>query len=120
MSEPNRCHWFVAYVQMKRAVSSGGSARLAERQEGRLELARSDPKDRREQSLYLRQRHTRLLEVLPLLIRVRPFARLVALEEQDLRDAFIGVDLRRQWGRVRDLERDEAFPLGLERRDVHD
>ena len=57
---------------------------------------------------------------LPALVLVGHLARLVALEEQHLRDALVGVDLRRQRRRVRDLDRDVPFPLGLERRHVHD
>jgi hypothetical protein len=42
----------------------------------------------------------------------------IGLEEQDLTDALVGIDLRRQRGRIGDFEGDVAFPLGLEGRDV--
>src|SRR5688572_14219655 len=70
--------------------------------------------------LHLRQRQPVLLLVLALLVRVRDLAGLVALEEQHLRDALVRVDLGGQRGRVRDLQRDDALPLGLQRRHVHD
>src|SRR5262245_40149743 len=70
--------------------------------------------------LEARQREALLRLVLPLLVGVGDLARLVALEEQELRDALAGVDARGQRRRVRDLERDDALPLGLERGDVHD
>ena len=41
------------------------------------------------------------------------------LEEDHLRNAFVRIDLGRQRRRVRKLERDVTFPLGFERRDVH-
>jgi glycosyltransferase involved in cell wall biosynthesis len=49
-----------------------------------------------------RQRDPGLLLVLPRLVLVRRLARLVALEEQHLRDALVGVDLRRQRRRAAD------------------
>src|SRR2546426_12354186 len=45
---------------------------------------------------------------------------LVGREEQHLGNPLVGVDLRGEGRRVRDLERDEAFPFGLERRHVGD
>src|SRR5687767_8536870 len=71
-------------------------------------------------SLHPREREPQLPLILALLVGVRDLARLVALEEQDLGDPFVGVHLGRQRRGVRDLERDEALPLGLERGDVHD
>src|SRR5262249_25824800 len=62
----------------------------------------------------LRQRHAALRLVLALLVLVRHRARLVTLEEDHLRDAFVRVDFGRQRRRVRDLDRDVALPLGLE------
>jgi hypothetical protein len=44
----------------------------------------------------------------------------VGFEEQHLRAAFVGVDLRRQRRGVGELERHVAFPLRLEGRDVDD
>src|SRR5438132_5338968 len=57
--------------------------------------------------------------VLALLVRVGGLGLLVALEEEHLGDALVGVDLGGQGRGVRDLERDDALPLRLEGRDVH-
>src|SRR6185503_368425 len=70
--------------------------------------------------LQLGEREDLLGLVLPLLVRVRDLAHLVALEEEDLGDALVGVDLRGQRRGVGDLEGDDALPLRLEGRDVHD
>src|SRR3954467_10680277 len=70
--------------------------------------------------LKLRQDYTGLLLVFAVLVLVAGLAGFVALEEEDLAQAFVGVDLCRQRGGVRDLERNEAFPFRLERGDVHD
>src|SRR5688572_24347439 len=67
-----------------------------------------------------RQRQTLLLLVLARLVGVRHLAVLVALEKEHLRDPFVRIDLRRQRCRVGNLERHEALPLWLERRDVDD
>ena len=67
-----------------------------------------------------RQRDFLLLQVLALLVAVRDLARLVALEEQDLRDTLVRVDLGRQRRRVGDLERRGPLPFRLEGRDVDD
>src|SRR6476469_1995113 len=67
-----------------------------------------------------RQSQSLLLLVLPGLVLVRHFAVLVALEEQDLRDALVGVNLGGKRRRIRDLQRDVAFPLRLEGCDVDD
>src|SRR5437899_2917745 len=56
--------------------------------------------------------------VLAFLVLVGFRTRLVALEEQDLRDAFVRVNLGRQRRGVGDLDRDVPFPLGFERRHV--
>src|SRR5881628_84511 len=48
------------------------------------------------------------------------FVSLVGREEQHLGNPLVGVDLRGEGRRVRDLERNEALPLGLERRHVGD
>src|SRR5262245_57332074 len=63
----------------------------------------------------VRQGHAALAHVLAAAVLVARLALLVRLEEQHLRDALVRVDLRRQRRRVRELERDVAFPLGLER-----
>src|SRR5215831_6494951 len=68
----------------------------------------------------LRQRDALLPLVLAAAILVGRLAHFVRLEEDHLRDALVGVDLRGQRRRVRELEGDEAFPLGLEGRYVHD
>src|SRR5205085_7222937 len=67
----------------------------------------------------LREDDPLLRLVLPFAIGVAHFAGLIRLEEQDLAQAFVGVDTRGQWRGVRDFERDKAFPLRLKRRDVH-
>ncbi len=58
--------------------------------------------------------------VLPLLVFVRTLADFVALKEQDLRDAFVGVDAARQRRGVGDFERGVAFPLRVEAGDIDD
>src|SRR4051794_21704327 len=72
--------------------------------------------------LELRQSHPGLLLVLPLLVGVAGLADVIVigLEEQNLADAFVGVDLGREGRRIADLEGHVAFPLGLEWRDVGD
>src|SRR5262249_18475378 len=67
-----------------------------------------------------RQRDPHLVHVLAGALRIRLLALLVGLEEQNLRQTFAAVDLGRQRRRVRDLERQRAFPQRLERRDVAD
>jgi hypothetical protein len=47
-------------------------------------------------------------------VGVADFAHFVGLEEQDLAEAFVGVDAGRERRGVGDLEGDEAFPLGFE------
>src|SRR5664279_4082672 len=68
----------------------------------------------------LGKRNALLALVLAAAVLVRRLADLVRFEEDHLRDAFVGVDLRRKRRRVRELERDVAFPLRLERRHVDD
>jgi hypothetical protein len=70
-------------------------------------------------SLQLRQHNPCLLLVLPGFISVAGFARLVALEEEYLAQAFIGIDLGWQRGAVGNFQRHKAFPLGLKGRYVH-
>src|SRR5205823_5820461 len=67
-----------------------------------------------------RQRQPLLVLVLPLLISITGLAHFVTAQEQNLSNAFVGVDLRGQWGRVADLERDLAAPFRLQRRHVDD
>src|SRR6185295_17755042 len=68
----------------------------------------------------LGQRDALLPLVLATAVLVRGLAHLIGLEEDHLRDAFVGVDLRGQRRRVGELERDEALPFGLKRRYVYD
>ena len=56
----------------------------------------------------------------PFAVGVADLADLVGLEEEDLAEAFVGIDARGQRRGVGDFEGDEAFPLGLERGDVDD
>jgi hypothetical protein len=70
--------------------------------------------------LQFRQHDPRLLLLFSCLVFVAGFARLVALEEENLAKAFIGIDLGRQGSTVGNLKRDKAFPLGLKRRYVYD
>src|SRR5882672_2956704 len=51
---------------------------------------------------------------------VADFAVFVRLKEKYLAEAFVGVDFCGERRGVADFERDEAFPFGLERRDVDD
>src|ERR1035437_9250738 len=61
-----------------------------------------------------------LILVLAFFVGITSFTNFFAPHENDLRDSFIGVDLRRQRSRVRYLDRDLALPLRLQRRHVHD
>jgi len=58
--------------------------------------------------------------VFALFVLVADFRWFVALEEENLAEAFVGVDTRGQRRRVGDFEGDETLPFRLERRDVHD
>src|ERR1700682_1088226 len=68
----------------------------------------------------LGQRDALLALIFAAAILVRGLADFVGLEEDHLRDALVGVNLRRQRGGVGELQRDKALPLGLEGRDVDD
>src|SRR5579859_4584174 len=68
------------------------------------------------EGLDFRERDALLALVLAAAIAVGGLADLVGLEEDDLRDALVRVDLRRQRRRVGELQRHVAFPLRLERR----
>src|SRR5690606_32782440 len=70
--------------------------------------------------LGLGQRHALLSLIFPAAILIRDLADLVRFQEQHLRHTLVGVNLRRERRRVRELERDVAFPFRLERRHVHD
>src|SRR5262245_26886815 len=68
----------------------------------------------------LRQGDAALALILAGLVAVGDLAGLVALQEQELAGALVGVDAGRQRRGVGEFQRDVAFPLGLERCDVHD
>src|SRR5260221_2533151 len=70
--------------------------------------------------LDLRQCDAALALILAGLVAVGDLAGLVALQEQELRRALVGVDLRGQRRGVGEFERNVAFPLGFQRRHVHD
>src|SRR5664280_1541200 len=72
--------------------------------------------------LQLGQDDALLLLILSLAVGVAGLAHVVGigLEEEDLAQALVGVDARRQWRGVRDLERHKSLPLRLERGDVDD
>src|ERR1700682_4284180 len=81
---------------------------------------RSGGRDRQAFWSDLGQRDALLALIFAATVLVRGLADFVGLEEDHLRDAFVGVDLRGQRGGVGELQRDKTFPLGLERRDVDD
>src|SRR4051812_23144041 len=70
--------------------------------------------------LELRQGYALLPHIFAGAVGVADFARLVALEEQELARAFVGVHLGGKRRGVREFERHMAFPAGLERGYVHD
>src|SRR5688572_12958341 len=74
------------------------------------------------ESLEPGQRHPDLPLVFARLVPIAPLADvvIVRLEEQYLADALVRVDASGEGRRVRDLQRDVPFPLGLERRHVGD
>ncbi len=61
-----------------------------------------------------------LVLILTFAVGVADLADFVGLEEEDLAEAFVGVDARGQGCGVGDFEGDEALPLGLEGGDVDD
>src|ERR1700739_1281566 len=71
-------------------------------------------------SLQLWQNDSLLGLVLAFAVGVAGFANLVGLEEDDLAQALVGINSCRERRGVRDFQRNEAFPLGLERGHVHD
>src|SRR3954454_13213698 len=71
-------------------------------------------------SLELGQGDAGLSHILALAVGIGDFGLLGALQEQELADAFVGVDPRRQRRRVADLQRHVALPFRLEWRDVHE
>src|SRR5438094_831711 len=68
----------------------------------------------------LRQRDPLLPLILAAAVLVRCVAHLVGFEEDHLRNALVGIDLRRQRRRIREFERHVAFPFGLEGSYVYD
>ena len=64
--------------------------------------------------LQLRQHDALLGLILSFAIGVTGLADLIRLEEDNLAQPFVGVDLCRKRRRIGNLERHEAFPLGLE------
>ena len=72
------------------------------------------------QSSGFRQGNAGLTHVFAVAVFVGSFADFVALEEEDLRHAFAGVDFGGQGGGVGKLEGNVAFPFRLERGDVDD
>src|SRR5690554_4522295 len=68
----------------------------------------------------LRESHSALAHVLAGAVGIADLAWLVALQEQELAGAFVGIDFGRKRRRVGEFQRHVAFPLGLQRRDVHD
>ena len=70
--------------------------------------------------LQLWQQDALLVLIFAFAVGIRDFANLVALEEEHLGDAFIGVDFGGQRSGVGDFEGDKAFPFRLERGDVDD
>src|SRR5487761_2266 len=73
-----------------------------------------------ETALEPRQRHAALLLILAAAIGIGHLADLIAPEEQELADAFAGIDARGQRRGVRYLDGDVALPFGLQWRDVDD
>jgi len=61
-----------------------------------------------------------LILVFAALVSVTLLAYFISLEEDELSDAFVGVDLGGKWGGVADFEGDLAAPLGLKGGDVDD
>ncbi|MPN06353.1 hypothetical protein SDC9_153609 [bioreactor metagenome] len=68
----------------------------------------------------LGQQDPLLILVFALAVSVGDFTDFVALEEEHLGDAFVGIDLGRQRGGVGDLKGNVAFPFWLKRGDVDD
>jgi hypothetical protein len=71
-------------------------------------------------SLQLRQNDSLLLLILSAPVRVADLARLIGLEEENLAQALVRVDSRRQRRSVRYLQGYETLPLRLEGRDIDD
>src|SRR4051812_15106328 len=70
----------------------------------------------------LGERDALLTLVLASAVAVRSLADVIRVrfKENNLCHAFVGVNLRGQWGGVREFQRHEALPFGLEWRDIDD
>ncbi len=72
------------------------------------------------QVLQFWQNNGLLFLILAFFISIGSFADLVRFKKKNLRKSFVGINPGWQRSRVRDLQRDKALPLRLERRDVDD
>src|SRR6185312_5778777 len=95
-------------------------SRILYREQKIQELGRGLTPEVRRLPSELRQHNSLLTLVLALAISVAHFADFISGEEENLAEAFVGVDFGRQRRGVRNLEGNEAFPLRLKRGDVHD
>src|SRR5690606_29946296 len=73
-----------------------------------------------DRGLQLGEGHPALAHIFAGAVGIAGLAGLVALEEEELAGALIGVDLGGERRRVAELQRDMALPAGLERGHVHD
>src|SRR5438132_7724634 len=116
--------WSPASRATRMPGGRGGKARIMRRfaRDGyrRILTPRSGGQDRPAQVSDLGQRDALLTLIFAAAVLVRGLADFVGLEEDHLRNALVGVDFRGQRRGVGKLQRDIAFPLGLERRDVDD
>ena len=76
-------------------------------------------KRRPSSTLNARQDDSLLSLILAFLVLVGDLAQLVRFQKDDLAKSLVGIDARRQRRGVGDLQRDVAFPLRLERRDIN-
>src|SRR6266851_3497458 len=120
------CQWSPASRATSMPGWEGGKARIMRRfaRDGyrRRPTPRSGGAKERRQALFsdLGQRDALLPLIFATAVLVRGLADFVGLEEDHLRDALVGVDFCGQRSGVGKLQRDIAFPLRLERRDVDD
>ena len=68
----------------------------------------------------LGQHDSLLMLILAFAVGIADLAGLIALEEENLAESFVGVHLGREGSGVGDFEGDETLPLGLEGSHVHD
>jgi hypothetical protein len=90
------------------------------RSDSKLRAPRSRGESPETAQLQLGQHDSLLRLIFPFAIFVAGFADLIGLKEQDLAEAFVGVDFCGQRRGVRNFEGDEALPLRLKGRDVDD